>query len=69
MHFDLPVPPGYLSIAEAAQAAGVTTRTINRWLNSGLPHGRYQGRRYVNETDLARFLPARDRLASAGQDR
>ena len=44
---------GWLSIPDAALAAGVSTRTIRRWIADGLPTVRIGGRDYLSPADLA----------------
>lgn len=41
-----------LTVAEAAEHAGTTQRTIRRWLTAGLKHTRHRGRIYIDIADL-----------------
>jgi excisionase family DNA binding protein len=49
----------YLSVAEAARVAGVSTKTVRAWLRDGrlTPHHAGRGFRVIRE-DLIRFLAA-----------
>lgn len=42
----------WFTIAEAARAVGRSRRTVERWLDNGLPFQRVRGTRYVRGTDL-----------------
>ena len=53
-HQDAAAQHGWLSIPDAALAAGVSTRTIRRWIADGLPTTRIGGRDYLAAVDLAR---------------
>jgi excisionase family DNA binding protein len=49
-----PAATGFLSVAQAAQLAGVSRYTVRGWITSGhLPAVRSNGRRYVRAEDLA----------------
>jgi len=52
-HQDAAAQHGLLSIPDAALAAGVSTRTIRRWIAEGLPTVRIAGRDYLAAADLA----------------
>lgn len=41
-----------MTIAEAARAVGRSRRTVERWLDTGLPAQRVRGTRYMRESDL-----------------
>lgn len=49
---------GYLSIAGAAQYASVSTRTIKRWINAGLPvyQGTTRGKVLIRPNDIDLYL-------------
>lgn len=40
------------TIAEAAKRVRRSRRTIERWLDAGLPHQRVRGTRYIRDADL-----------------
>lgn len=42
----------WLTIAEAAVAVKRDRRTVERWLDKGLPAQRVRGTRYIREADL-----------------
>ena len=42
----------WYTIAEAAKQVKRSRRTIERWLDAGLPHQRVRGTRYIREADL-----------------
>lgn len=52
------IQPGYLSLSEAARWAGVSTKTISRWIGKGLP--RYQAgtkeKVLIRPVDIEAFL-------------
>jgi len=53
--------PGFLPLAEAAQWAAVSVRSIKRWIQNGLPY--YQpsprGRVLIKPYDIEQFLTRR----------
>jgi excisionase family DNA binding protein len=53
--------PGYMSLQTAAQWAGVSVRTLKRWINRGLP--RYQAgpreKVLIRPADIEAFLTRR----------
>jgi excisionase family DNA binding protein len=51
-------PVGYLSIEGAAKYASVSTKTIERWIQGGLPvhQGTARGRRLIRPSDIDAFL-------------
>ena len=53
--------PGYLSIEEAARYAGVSTRTIKRWIRAGLAvyQGTPRGKVLIRPTDVDTYLTRR----------
>lgn len=52
-------PPLMLTVREAAEDAGVTTRTVRRWIASGrLPAETVGGRVYVDWAELNRVEAA-----------
>lgn len=42
----------WLTITEAAEKVRRSRMTIHRWLDTGLPHQRVRGTRYIREADL-----------------
>lgn len=49
--------PGYMDIAGAAQWSSTSTRTIERWIQRGLPVYRVSnGKRLLKIGDLERFM-------------
>ena len=55
---------GWLAVPDAAIAAEVSTRTIMRWIASGLPTMKVSGRLYVHLQDLRAWRVARKRSVS-----
>lgn len=45
----------WLTIPDAAQLAGVTTRTIYRWINTGLQHRKTCGHTYIHLPSLVDY--------------
>lgn len=62
-----PLPPGFLPLASAAAWAGVSPRTLRRWLALGLP--RYQAsprsKVLIQLVDIQRFLTRRQEPAES----
>ena len=42
----------WLTVAEAAREVGRSRRTVERWLDRGLPSQRVRGVRYIRSSDL-----------------
>lgn len=42
----------WLTVAGAAREVGRSRRTVERWLEQGLPYQRVRGHRYVRSSDL-----------------
>lgn len=53
--------PGYLSLKGAAYYAGVSTRTVKRWIAQGLPdyQGTARGKVLIKPADIDAFLKKR----------
>ena len=53
--------PGYFPIMEAAKYAGVSTKTIQRWIRGGLPvyQGTVRGKVLIRPTDIDGYLTRR----------
>lgn len=49
---------GWITVDEAAKAAGISTRTIRRWIHAGMPSIRVKGRSYVRTRHV--FAKLRD---------
>lgn len=58
-HQDAAAATGWLSVPAAAIAAGVSTRTIMRWVSDGLPTTRILGRHCIRAQDLQEWGLAR----------
>ena len=50
--------PGYLPVKQAAVWAGVSPKTLKRWISGGLPHyrGSPRGKVLVRPADIDQFL-------------
>jgi excisionase family DNA binding protein len=50
--------PGYLSIAGAAKYASVSTKTVKRWIQGGLPiyQGTARGKVLIRPSDIDMYL-------------
>ncbi|ULA61619.1 MAG: hypothetical protein LZF60_340160 [Nitrospira sp.] len=57
----VPVQPGYLSIAGAAQYASVSKKTVKRWIKGGLTvhQGTLRGKVLIRPTDIDAYLTKR----------
>lgn len=65
MAFSPTPPPNALTIRDAAQLAGVSRRTVERWAQSGLLRFGYFGpRRFTTRDDLDRFLRRRSQSSA-----
>jgi hypothetical protein len=53
--------PGYFPIMQAAKYASVSTKTIHRWINLGLPvyQGTTRGKVLIRPTDIDSYLTRR----------
>lgn len=60
----LTIEPGYLSLSQAASWAGVSEKTIKRWIRKGLPI--YQAgakeKILIRPTDIDTFLTRKQRV-------
>ena len=66
--FLISVPPGFFPLPIAAAWAGVSCRTVQRWLASGLPyHQAGPGTKIlIKPSDVERFLTRHQATKSAG---
>jgi len=61
VNFIKPLQPGYLPLKEAATWAGVSPRTLRRWISQGLPfyQSACKGKVLIRPSDIDNFLTCR----------